>query len=169
MKRIVFICLLLAVHISYGQTLSNIETSENDLELIKVFYLDIDSTSSLEILKSEAENFILLQTKQYGRILSLVGEGNIALDDEAQLDTIYFEKGKRAFILPTYVNGSFYGATVHFIIYNYAFNIWYIFRIPFDNLHIEKGDNKNSDILRYMLNGDAIKYIFKGGILERVE
>lgn len=151
---------------------SNMNKTEGSqtLKIVKTYHFDKDSITSLEILRDEHENYILLQTRCYGDILSVVGEGNIDfLDGKLKLDTVFFENDKEVFVLPTYVYGSTYGAVAYFLVYknNYP-NDWEIFKIPFDRLDIKTDNNGLSRILEYTSCDKEIEYYFKNGLLEQI-
>ena len=145
----------------------NCDTSK----LVRTYYFDKDSIASLEVLRNEVDNYIFLRTKWHRKILSIAGEGNIDfVDEKLNLDTVFFEKDKEVFILPTYVFGSTYGAVVYFLIYEGDFeNTWEIFKIPFDRFEIKTGKDGLSNIVRYTTDKQKSIYVFKNGILQQVK
>lgn len=148
------------------------ETKQSQtLKLVKTYYFNRDSITSLEILRDERNNYILLETKCNGEILSIAGSGNIDfLDGTLRLDTVFFEKDKEVFVLPTYVYGSTYGAVVYFLVYknNYS-NDWEIIKIPFDRLDIKTDKKGLSRILEYTTCNKVIEYSFKDWLLQQIK
>lgn len=143
----------------------------NLFKLVKTYYFDKDSVAALEVLKMDADNCVILQTKVHGKILSIAGAGNIDfVDENLILNSIFFEKDKEVLVLPTYIYGSTYGAVVYFLIYEGNFeNAWEILKIPFDRLEIKTGKDNLSYILHYSADGESIKYIFKDGFLQQIK
>lgn len=176
MSRIIVIIILLISVLSSCTNQSNTNAfvsnkteNNNALDAVQIFYLNKDSTATLEIFRNKAENYILLQTRFNGEILSVAGEGNIDfVDGKLSLDTLFFEKDKEVLILPTYVYGSTYGAVVYFLIYREDFlDTWEIIKVPFDRIEIETDKNNISTIVRYTPDNKTIRYILKDGILVR--
>lgn len=165
MKQIVFFLLLfLALSSCIGQSQNKdkvINQTEDTgvLKLVKTYYLDKDSIASLDILQNEVDNYVMLQTKWHNQISSIAGEGNIVfVDENISLDTVFFEKNKRVYVLPTSVFGSTYGASVYFLIYESNFsNAWEIYRIPFDRLDIKTSKTQLSNIVRYTFDNQTLK------------
>jgi len=151
-----------------------IKTEKSDsLLLVKEYYFDPEKNAKLEIFKNEVDNYILLQTKQYDRIVSICGEGNTDFvvndDNSIKFDSLYFEKDEKVYLLQTYVWGSTYGAVVYYLIFegNYQYALE-IYKIPFDRVEIETDKNNLSKIVHYTHDNRTLKYIFKDGILQQV-
>jgi competence protein ComGC len=182
MKQVIIIysILLFFVLSSCTSQAQNNDSSTNNaenynlLKLVKTYYFDKDSVASLEILKNDTDNYILLQTRWRDQIVSICGNGNtdFAVNDDNSLkfDTLYFEKGEKIYLLRTYVFGSTYGAVVYYLIYggNYP-NACEIYKIPFDRVDIETDKNGLSKIVSYTSYNRTLKYIFKDGILQQVK
>ena len=129
------------------------------------------------------EHFLMLEIKRRGYTTSVSGgylsEFAVFNDSITVQDTIYpvvFWDNDTSYFLPTYVEGSTYGAVRYFVIYEKNEGLgWEICKLPFDRIDVEDIDNDQiSEIVAYdytyHINPDSCildktVYSFRDGIL----
>lgn len=103
---------------------------------------DKGSNSWIDIIRSQQENVLTIQTRKKDSITSLAGYGNSEIthreDGSIALDKVNFETDStKEYVLSTYIKGSTYGSSVVYIIYKAKQrNTWEVFRLPFERVKI---------------------------------
>jgi len=139
----------------------------NGPELIQVFELD-SLGNTLELLKDDKKDYILLQTKQNARIVNIAGSGysEFALNENknVELKKLKFPKENNCYLVEGYIYGSTYGAVCYFIVYGHIG--WLITPLPFDRVDVYDIDNDGYDeIIEYRRQGKQILYTFERGLI----
>ncbi len=150
-------------------TLNKILKSNQDSTAHILIEEDKYGKSWIEILKSRKENTLIIRTKRDEDIISIAGYGNsenqVNENGSIVIDTLDFQmNAKKEYLLPTYIKGSTYGASIFYIVYYDS--SWQVFRVPFDrvNVRYEKKIGQ-SVIVEYKATGDSTLYKFKSGLL----
>ena len=188
MKKILGIFLLII-----SASCSNSSTNDTDKrfgEKYKSIYsYPLSETDTLNIYQNKqyydgySEHFLMLEIKQREYTTSVSGgylsEFAVFNDTITIQDTIYpviFSDNDISYFVPTYVEGSTYGAVRYFIIYeeNESWG-WEICKLPFDKMEVEDIDNDQiSEIVAYNfsyhINPDSCLlnrtvYSFQDGVL----
>ncbi len=188
MKKILGIFLLII-------STSCINSSTNDIDkrfgekYEYIYSYPLSETDTLNIYRNKRyydgyrEHFLMLEIKQREYTTSISGgyllEFAVFNDSITVQDTIYpvvFSDNDTSYFVPTYVEGSTYGAVRYFIIYEEnAVWGWEIYKLPFDRVEIEDIDNDQiSEIVTYNytyhINPDSCilertVYSFQDGLL----
>jgi hypothetical protein len=163
MKRILGILLLII-----SASCSNPSTNDIDKRFGEkyehIYSYPLSETDTLNIYQNKqyydgySEHFLMLEIKQREYTTSVSGgylsEFAVFNDSIKVQDTIYpvvFSDNDTSYFVPTYVEGSTYGAVRYFIIYeeNESWG-WEICKLPFDRVEIEDIDNDQiSEIVAY--------------------
>ena len=154
MKRILGILLLII-----SASCSNPSTNDVDKRFGEkyehIYSYSLSETDTLNIYQNKqyydgySEHFLMFEIKQREYTTSVSGgylsEFTVFNDSITVQDTIYpvvFSDNDTSYFVPTYVEGSTYGAVRYFIIYeeNESWG-WEICKLPFDRVEIEDIDN----------------------------
>ena len=163
MKRILGILLLII-----SASCSNPSTNDVDKRFGEkyehIYSYPLSETDTLNIYQNKqyydgySEHFLMLEIKQREYTTSVSGgylsEFAVFNDSIKVQDTIYpvvFSDNDTSYFVPTYVEGSTYGAVRYFIIYEENESLgWEICKLPFDRVEIEDIDNDQiSEIVAY--------------------
>lgn len=139
----------------------------NGPELIQVFELD-SLGNTLELLKDDKKDCILLQTKQNEWIVNIAGSGYSAFalneDESIELKKLKFPKENNCYLVEGYIRGSTYGAVCYFFVYRHIG--WLIAPLPFDRVDVYDIDNDGYDeIIEYRGQDKQVLYTFERGLI----
>ena len=188
MKRI-FGIVLLIISTSCSNSSTNDVNKRFGEKYEHIYSYPLSETDTLNIYQNkryynvDCEYFLMLEIKQRGYTTSVSGgylsEFAVFNDSITVQDTIYpvvFWDNDTSYFVPTYVEGSTYGAVRYFVIYEKNEGLgWEICKLPFDRIDVEDIDNDQiSEIVAYdytyHINPDSCildktVYSFRDGIL----
>ena len=188
MKRI-FGIVLLIISTSCSNSSTNDVNKRFGEKYEHIYSYPLSETDTLNIYQNkryydvDCEHFLMLEIKRRGYTTSVSGgylsEFAVFNDSITVQDTIYpvvFSDNDTSYFVPTYVEGSTYGAVRYFVIYEKNEGLgWEICKLPFDRIDVEDIDNDQiSEIVAYdytyHINPDSCildktVYSFRDGIL----
>lgn len=188
MKRI-FGIVLLIISTSCSNSSTNDVNKRFGEKYEHIYSYPLSETDTLNIYQNkrcydvDCEYFLMLEIKRRGYTTSVSGgylsEFAVFNDSITVQDTIYpvvFWDNDTSYFVPTYVEGSTYGAVRYFVIYEKNEGLgWEICKLPFDRIDVEDIDNDQiSEIVAYdytyHINPDSCildktVYSFRDGIL----
>lgn len=143
-----------------------IESSEEH-DVIQNFKLGTRGTT-LEIVKDDLENSIVLKTKRNNYLISVAGCGNCEViknkNGSVKLDTLTFTKEDTVYLITSYIRGSTYGAECYFIVFKKS--EWKVMALPFDRARFYDLDNDGFDeIVEYKSLMDSAIHTFNSGLV----
>jgi len=134
-----------------------------------VYYKKLDNSNLLNIERDTNSNYVIsIMDSLQGYLNSINGCGNCNIDStDNPLIAMNFSNSTTIFIIEAGINGSTYGATNLFIIWqDQNWKTWEIYRVPFTKYNFNDIDKDGIDeIIEYKPNQDSVIYNFNNGLL----